>query len=303
MSSQDNQNLYDLIRSYMAEMGTSRTTEVALKSYIDAVGRLKCDAADFKPMLTRLNEVIKNTEPRVIPLVHLVETFEAEMAAGSDLPLETGKQQAMDLLNRIRDQFQEATARVTANCMACIAPGDLIIAHLLPAYIREALVRARTEQERSFRVLVVKQDFVRTRELIDALQAHHIDHLLIPEYNLSHYLKGPAKFFTGAVSVTPDNQAVTPVGTANMVGLCHWYRVPVYLFVESIKFAHKPLADQRIYSEAQVKTEADVTFHMATFSHDFIDLAMIDHIVTEKGEIAARSGATGSPAQGGESLL
>jgi translation initiation factor eIF-2B subunit alpha len=299
MSTPDNQSIYNLIRSYMSDMGTSRTTAVALKSYIDAVERLKCEASDFKPMLARLNTVIKNTEPRVIPLVHLVEAFEADMTAGSDLPLEAAKQRAMDLLNRIRVQFQDATARVTANCVTCIAPGDLIIAHLLPPYLREALVRARTERGHSFKVLVVKHDFVRTRELVDDLKAHHIDHLLIPEYNLSHYLKGPAKFFTGAVSVTPDNQAVTPVGTANMVGLCHWYRVPVYLFVESIKFAHKPLADQRIYSEAQVKTEADVTFHMATFSHDFIDLAMIDHIFTETGEIADRTGAPGSPEQGG----
>lgn len=132
MSTPDNQSIYNLIRSYMSDMGTSRTTAVALKSYMDAVGRLKCEAADFKPMLARLNTVIKNTEPRVIPLVHLVEAFEAEMTAGSDLPLEAAKQRAMDLLNRIRVQFQNDTARVTANCITCIAPGDLIIAHLLP---------------------------------------------------------------------------------------------------------------------------------------------------------------------------
>ena len=85
MNTQGNQSLYRLIRSYMADMGTSRTTLVALKSYIDAIGRLRCDAAGFTPMLARLNAVIKATEPRVIPLVHLVEAFEAEMAAQGDL--------------------------------------------------------------------------------------------------------------------------------------------------------------------------------------------------------------------------
>jgi translation initiation factor 2B subunit (eIF-2B alpha/beta/delta family) len=62
--------------------------------------------------------------------------------------------------------------------------------------------------------------------------------------------------------------------------------VPVYLFVESIKFAHKSLPDQFIFNEAQDKTEADFTFHMKTFSHDFIDLAMVDHLITETGEMA-----------------
>ena len=285
MNTQGNQSLYRLIRSYMADMGTSRTTLVALKSYIDAIGRLRCDAAGFTPMLARLNAVIKATEPRVIPLVHLVEAFEAEMAAQGDLPLEAAKQRALELLRQKRVQYQNATKQLTANCVNCIASGDLIVAHLLPAYIREALVRARTERKLDFRVLAVKHDFVRTRELIEDLERHRIDYFLIPEYNLSHYLKSPAKSFIGGVSVTSDNQAVTPVGTANMVGLCHWYRVPVYLFVESIKFAHKGLADQRIYSEAREQTEADVTFHMATYSHDFIDLAMIDHIFTEMGEI------------------
>jgi hypothetical protein len=62
--------------------------------------------------------------------------------------------------------------------------------------------------------------------------------------------------------------------------------VPVYLFVESIKFAHKSLADQHIHDELQDRTEADFTFHLTAFSHDFVNLAMIDHLVTETGEIA-----------------
>jgi len=48
-----------------------------------------------------------------------------------------------------------------------------------------------------------------------------------------------------------------------------------------------------------VKTEADVTFHMETFSHDFIDLAMIDHIFTETGEITGRAEPSDRPGQEG----
>ncbi len=279
-----NQTLYRLIRAYMQSMGTSRTTVVALKSYIDAVGRLKCAPGDFAEMLGRLNAVIKNTQPKVIPLVHLIETFEEEMAAAADLPLDDAKQRAVDILGRQMERFAAATAKVTAHCMDCIAPDDLIIVHSPTAYIRNALVRAHTELRRPFRVLALKQVFIRTRELIDDLEHHQLDHILIPEYNLSHYLQSASKLFIGAVSVTPDNQAVTGIGTANVVSLCHWYHVPVYLFVESIKFAHRALAEQHIHNEEQHKTEADFTFHMRTFSHDFIDLAMVDHLITETGE-------------------
>jgi hypothetical protein len=65
-------------------------------------------------------------------------------------------------------------------------------------------------------VLALKQDFIRTKELVNDLARHGVDHLLIPEYNLSHYLKSATKLFIGAVSVSADNQAVTGVGTANV---------------------------------------------------------------------------------------
>ena len=285
MKTQANQTLYNLIRAYLHSLGTSRTTVVALKSYIDAVGRLECTDADFRSMLEGLNVVIKNTEPKVIPLVHLIETFEAEMATIGDLPLEIAKKRAVESLAQKLESFQTATAKVTRRCMNCIEPGDLIIAHSSTAYIRDALVRAHTELKMAFKVLVLKQDFIRTKELINDLEHHRVDHILIPEYNLSHYLRSTSKLFIGAVSVTSDNRAVTGIGTANVVSLCHWYHVPVYLFVESIKFAHQALADQHIYNEAQQKTEVDFTFHMKTFSHDFIDLAMVDHLITEMGEI------------------
>ena len=290
MKNQADQTLYSLIRSYMRALGTSRTTVEVLKSYIEAVGRLRCTAAEFRPMLERLNAVIRNTEPKVIPLVHLIESFEAAMDASGGLPLEKAKKLAVDLLSQRLAGFKADTAGVTAHCMSCISPGDLIIAHSSTNDILGALVRAHTELKRDFKVLVLKQDATKTKELINALTRHQVDHLLIPENNLSHYLKSPAKLFLGAVSISSDNQAITGIGTANVVSLCHWYRVPVYLFVESIKFAHQTLTDQHIHYEELDETEALFTFHLKTFSHDFVDLEMVDHLVTEKGETPGPGG-------------
>jgi translation initiation factor eIF-2B subunit alpha len=286
MKAEANQSLYNLIRSNMDALGTSRTTVVALKSYIDAIQRLNCTVAGFRPMLEGLNTVIKNTEPKVIPLVHLIEAFEAEISSLDGLSLEAAKKRAIEILTQNLKRFETATAQLTVHCMNCIAPGDLIVAHSPTAHIRDSLVRAHTELKREFKVLVLKHDFIRTKALVDDLEHHQVDHIMIPEYNLSHYLRSARKLFIGAVSVTSDNQAITGSGTANVVSLCHWYHVPVYLFVESIKFAHQSLPDQHIYNEEQDKTEADYTFHMKTFSHDFIDMEMVDHLVTETGETA-----------------
>ncbi len=66
-------------------------------------------------------------------------------------------------------------------------------------------------------MLVLKQDVIQTKELSDVLGSHHAHHLLIPECNLSHYLRSASQLFIGAVSVTMDNQAVTGVGTAKVI--------------------------------------------------------------------------------------
>ena len=282
--------LYQLVREYMDAMGASRTTLAALKSYTDSLRRLRCSADDFKRLLLELNDVIKNTEPKVIPLVHLIEDFESEMEPHFGSDLEAAKSQAIEILGQKLKQFEAQTEKLTMNCVQSIEQGDFIIAHSPTAYIQQAFVRAHNDEKRIFKVLVLKQDFLRTRQLVSALEEHNVEHLVIPEYNLSHYLEAVNKLFIGAVSVSADRKAVTAIGTANVVGLCHVNKIPVYLFLEAIKFAHGPILTQRIHREEHDKVESDFTFRMTTFSHDIVDLAMIEHVVTETGETHIQPG-------------
>lgn len=284
MKKETNHALYQLIRDYMNAMGTSHTTLVALDTYMDAIERIKCQETAFMDHLTELNNVICNTEPKVIPLVHLIEEFNEEMQPYKGSSLETAKQKAVSILRQKRERFESDTRKVTENCVKNIAADDFIIAHSPTGYIRDAFIYAYVELKRKFRVLILKNNFLRTKNLVNALEQHQIPHLLIPEYNLSHFLQHTNKLFIGAVSVTSDKRAVTGIGTANVVSLCRWHRVPVYLFVETIKVSHKALPDQNIYREEQDQAETDFTFHMTTFSHDFIELQMVDHLITEKGE-------------------
>ena len=280
-----NQTLYRLIRDYMNAVGTSRTTIVALQSYMDAVRRLKCRPSDFKPLILELNRVIRNTQPKLVSLLHLIEAFETEMQPFFDTGLDEAKAKAGEILARKLKQFEADTANLTQYCTACIAGGDFIIVHSPTGYIRNALVHAHTQLHLPFRVLVLKQEFFRTKDLINALQENHVEHLLIPEHNLSHYLSDATKLFISAVSITADRKAVTGPGTANVVSICHANTLPVYLFAETIKFSHTTLSDQHIFKEQDHKVEGDFAFHLTAFSHDFVDLHMVDHIITEKGEM------------------
>jgi translation initiation factor 2B subunit (eIF-2B alpha/beta/delta family) len=281
------ETLYRLIRNYIEAMGASRTTLIALKAYIDAVKQLQCADEDFQRLLLSLNSVLRNTEPKVIPLLHLIEEFEAEMAPFSGGDLQAAKARAIEILEKKQRRFESDTENLTRHCMEHIQPSDFIITHSPTAYIREGFIQAHSRMQGQFKILVLKQEFLRTRELIRAFEQYQIGHLVIPEYDLSHYLDAVTKLFIGAVSISSDGKVITGVGTSNVVSLCHAYHVPVYLFAESLKFAHTPLPEQRIYREQKDKLESDFTFHMTTFSHDMVDLAMIDHVVTEEGDRSA----------------
>jgi len=169
--------------------------------------------------------------------------------------------------------------------MQVVAENDFIIVQSPSLAIRSILKRARTEQHKNFRVLILDQHFRRIKQLISELSAVGVEHLVAPDYNLSHFLATADKIFIGAVSVTPDAKVVTTIGTANAVGLCHLKRVPIYLLVSSLKFAHQAIARQHIHKTESQLSQDDLTYRHATYSHDMVDLQLIDHVITEKGEI------------------
>jgi translation initiation factor eIF-2B subunit alpha len=85
------ESLYQLFRDHEEVMGTSRTTIVALQSIHDSIQRLKCPPHALENLVLELDDVIKNTQPKIIPLVHLIEAFESEMRPHFGKPLDEAK--------------------------------------------------------------------------------------------------------------------------------------------------------------------------------------------------------------------
>jgi translation initiation factor 2B subunit (eIF-2B alpha/beta/delta family) len=147
------------------------------------------------------------------------------------------------------------------------------------------LVRAKEVLKKNFKLIILKQDFVKTKLLVRTLSKAKIDLLVVPEYSLSHYIEKANKLFIGAVSITPDAKVVAAIGTANIVGLCHLNKVPVYLFANSLKFSFHPSSSQRIHTKTVSTSQDDVKYMLTTHSHDIVDLKLVDHLVTEDGKI------------------
>lgn len=284
MNPKDRENLYKLFRDQADVLGNSRMTEVALECFMRAVGRLKCSRETILPLCNDLAGVIKNSSPRIVPLIHLLEEFEDEMRFTREtVDVEAVRADAVNTLAEKLEAFRAMDAQLIEKGAECVAEGDVILAHSASGIVIRVLERAWGVLGRRFRVIVLQQDFIQTRQLIQALSNAAIPHEVIPEYDLVHFLGEARKLFLGALAVTPDRHMVAPAGTANIVSLCHLGGVPVYLFVNTLKFSHQPAEAQQIHRKAVDRTRDGVRYLFTTHSHSLVPLKLIDHIVTESG--------------------
>ncbi len=61
--------------------------------------------------------------------------------------------------------------------------------------------------------------------------------------------------------------------------------LPIYLFVNSLKLTHWTSDDQKINLKEHTKSLGGVEYAHVSHSHDVVDLALVDHVITEQGEI------------------
>jgi translation initiation factor eIF-2B subunit alpha len=285
MKEKDKEILYKLFRDHEDVRGSSRMAMLALRSFIESIKDLKCNASEMKELITELCDAIKHTEPRIVPLIHMVKAFETEMEGHYGEDLQKTKNEATRILQEKHDLLRSKVEQVIEHGVNLVDDDDTIVVHTASSDVTNMLVRAKEVLKKNFKLIILKQDFVKTKLLVRTLSKAKIDLLVVPEYSLSHYIEKANKLFIGAVSITPDAKVVAAIGTANIVGLCHINKVPVYLFANSLKFSFHPSSSQRIHTKTVSTSQDDVKYMLTTHSHDIVDLKLVDHLVTEDGKI------------------
>ena len=278
--------MYKLLRDIGDIQGIARTTILALNSFIEAIRELQCSREEVADLYIELATAIKNSQPKVIPLIHLIERFENDMRQlmKNEPSIEEIRDSAEKSLNKQIELFKSNAARVTEHGLQYVKNGDVIIVHSASSVVTNILIRAKHSLNMMFRVIVLEQNKERTRQLVQAFRQHDIDYHVTPAHDLSHYVEQANKMFLGALTITSDHKIVAPSGTSGTVSLCHLNNIKVHLFANTLHYSHKTATDQYIYSEEGNTNTANCYFPITRHSHDLIDLELIDHVVTENGE-------------------
>ncbi len=278
--------MYKLLRDIGDIQGIARTSVLAIESFIASIKELECSREEVADLYMELADAVKNSQPKVIPLIHLIERFEKDMRRlmKGEPSIEELKDKAEASLKEQIELFKNNASKVTEHGLNYIKNGDVIIVHSASSVVTNILIRAKKSLNLMFRVIILEQNKERTRQLIEALREHDIDYHVTPAHDLSHYIDQANKMFLGALTITSDRKIVAPSGTSGSVSLCHLNNIKVHLFANSLHYSHRTATDQYIYSEEGNTNTANTYFPITRHSHDLIDLDLIDHVVTENGE-------------------
>ena len=275
--------MHRLMREHEDVLGSSRSTLLAISAFMASIQELESTPDQLRDQYLDLTDAIKKTEPKVIPLIHLIEEFEREMEAHYGGDMAAVQQMAIEVLQAKYDKLQTKSGKITELGLSCLEENDTVVVHAANANVIGIITLAHQVLDKHINVIVLQQNLAKTKRMISQLKQSNVLLQAVPEYSLSHYIGTANKMFCGALSITADHQVLAPVGTANIASLCHFHQVPVYLFANTLKFAHGLSADQCIHSESITQDEHDQAYELVTYSHDMVDLKMVDFLITEQG--------------------
>ena len=285
MNQIEKDNLDNLFLYHGNVLGAARTTVMALKSLISAFNELECGQEEIVERYMELATAIKATQPRITPLSHMLEQFEEEMNPYWGEEMQTIKDQAAKILNEKAKLYQSRAERVVRHGIQFIEERDGIIVHSASSMVTNVLIQAKEVLLKNFSVIVLQLDPVRTPQVALSLKEHDIPHIVIPAFNLDHYVGKANKLMLGGVSVTRDLKVVAPVGTSTTLSLCRHNGIKSYLFANSFHFSHGLADAQRIYRTDKHIASSRTTYKLTTHSHDLVDLELIDTLIDEDGVV------------------
>ena len=284
MSNLEQQTIDKLFRDLIRVYSTSATSMIGLDAIKMAITELACDEAGLADEINKLSDSIKKTQPRMFPLDNLMLILDREVQSLLNANQLT-KKSIINLIDDFKLRLDSDLDSLIQKSLEWIEDGDFIVIHSIEENI-ENLIPEASQRGKNFKILVLKQDIITTGKILKILMENNIDFEVIPEYDLVHYFGEITKLFIGTQALTNDNYIVCDSGTSNIVSECHIHKVPIYLFLKSLKFSHYPASDQNIRKNSYKDEYDGVEYNYSIHSNDVIKLDLIDHIITEKGEVS-----------------
>ena len=288
MSTKDQVVLDSLFRDIVKFYSSSQLSVVTLQAIIESINDLECDEDMFAPQLKEVCKIITDSQPRMFPIDNLIILFEKELEKHDhfkekDLP--TKKSASIEIIKDLINRLEQNMNELANHGLEHIEDGDFIVLHAVEEPV-ELLMPEAKRMGKEFEVLILRQDAAKTEQVINIMEKNGIKYTVIPEWDLIHFFDKVNKLFIGAYAITSDGKFVSDSGTSNIVSECHIHELPIYLFSPVLEITPTFSRNQNIYLKEEEKSSSGLDYTLISHSSDIVSLDLVDHIITDKGEIA-----------------
>ena len=287
MSTKDQRVLDTLFRDIVKFYSSSQTSLITLRAITEAIRDLKCDSDMFDAQLKEVCSIITNSQPRMFPIDNLIILFEKELDKQEyfkDKDIDTKKTATIQIIDDLIKRLEYDMSLLAKQGLNYIEDGDFIILHAVEEPVELLLPEAK-RMGKEFEVLILRQDAIKTKQVIKIMEQNSIKYTVIPEWDLIHYFDKVNKLFIGAYAITADGKFVSDSGTSNIVSECHIHNLPTYLFAPILEITSTFSRNQNIYLKEESENVGGLDYTLISHSSDIVSLDLVDHIITDKGEI------------------
>jgi len=287
MSTKDQRVLDTLFRDIVKFYSSSQTSLITLRAITDAIKDLKCDSDMFDAQLKEVCSIITNSQPRMFPIDNLIILFEKELDKQEyfkDKDIDTKKTATIQIIDDLIKRLEYDMSLLAKQGLNYIEDGDFIILHAVEEPV-ELLMPEAKRMGKEFEVLILRQDAIKTKQVIKIMEQNSIKYTVIPEWDLIHYFDKVNKLFIGAYAITADGKFVSDSGTSNIVSECHIHNLSTYLFAPILEITSTFSRNQNIYLKEESVNVSGLDYTLISHSSDIVSLDLVDHIITDKGEI------------------
>ena len=287
MSTKDQMVLDTLFRDIVKFYSSSQTSLITLRAITEAIRDLKCDSDMFDAQLKEVCSIITNSQPRMFPIDNLIILFEKELDKQEyfkDKDIDTKKTATIQIIDDLIKRLEYDMSLLAKQGLNYIEDGDFIILHAVEEPV-ELLMPEAKRMGKEFEVLILRQDAIKTKQVIKIMEQNSIKYTVIPEWDLIHYFDKVNKLFIGAYAITADGKFVSDSGTSNIVSECHIHNLSTYLFAPILEITSTFSRNQNIYLKEESENVGGLDYTLISHSSDIVSLDLVDHIITDKGEI------------------
>jgi translation initiation factor 2B subunit (eIF-2B alpha/beta/delta family) len=287
MSTKDQMVLDTLFRDIVKFYSSSQTSLITLRAITEAIRDLKCDSDMFDAQLKEVCSIITNSQPRMFPIDNLIILFEKELDIQEyfkDKDIDTKKTATIQIIDDLIKRLEYDMSLLAKQGLNYIEDGDFIILHAVEEPVELLLPEAK-RMGKEFEVLILRQDAIKTKQVIKIMEQNSIKYTVIPEWDLIHYFDKVNKLFIGAYAITADGKFVSDSGTSNIVSECHIHNLSTYLFAPILEITSTFSRNQNIYLKEESVNVSGLDYTLISHSSDIVSLDLVDHIITDKGEI------------------